>query len=97
MKVKTLIETEGTDGTRAAGTIIDHPDAWRLCDFIPPAAVPVDDEAREACKAGEARREKIRNKLHQKAEQAMAQQAENEKVEEALRHSEFEQVLKEGL
>lgn len=44
MRVRLIVECDTTGGMQPAGTVIEHPHAYRLCELG--FAEPADDEAR---------------------------------------------------
>lgn len=99
MKVTVLQQIESTTRGKPhmPGDVIEHPDAWRLCNIFEgglPVAEPADDEAEQAARPDRERREKLREQLERHAEQMRQQQAELLAAEEAQRLADFEALLK---
>lgn len=102
MKVRILqeIESEVRDQPHQVGKIIERPDAWWLCNILKggqPVAEPIDDEARAAVQPFLDRQEKIRSQLEKQAAQFREEERRRTEVDQALRHSEFEKHLLEGV
>lgn len=101
MKCKVIqeIDSEVPGKPHKVGTVIEHKNAWILCEIFRdgnPVAEPADDEAREAVKPGIERRKKVRETLERQAAEFAQRAKDASEAEESLRTSEFEKTLLEG-